>query len=252
MKNRNKKNFLYKEDKSLIFLYDTSKILKQEEKNENETSELITLVKPITKKLIKEISIEYCDKNINLNKLEINILFDCARIIDIYHKYLYFILIIGLTNALSSLEMNYRFAIVGDGEFKAIIKDFNEEHSEKIIKRIYDCIVIQRYRTNIASCLKVALDKFRKLKECKRRIFYIFTNGLDDEYHLYNEWNKEIFHCKNCFFSFLFYLPKLENQEDSNYVSENLKLFSENCNLNKNLSTFIIALNWPSPTTANR
>ena len=247
MKNKSKKTFLYKTDKNLLFLDNVKEYLEENSKEEiqYELKKLIDLSIPITKKLIKEISIEIYNKGIKFNNLEINILFDCARIIDIYHKYIYFILIIGLTNALSSLEIDYRFAVVGDCQFKAIIKDFNEQHSEKVIKRIFECIKIQRYRTNIASCIKVALDYFPKLKEKNRRVFYIFTNGLDDEYYLYKEWNKEIFNKNNCYFSFLFYLPFLENKQEEekneiDFVDEELKEFSEKCNIYKNVSTFII------------
>ena len=65
----------------------------------------------------------------------------------------------------------------------------------------------KRYRTNIASCAKIALDIFPTLNENNKRIFYFFTNGIDEEYKLYDEWNKEIFNKNNTFFLFLFYLP---------------------------------------------
>ena len=110
MKIKNKKAFLYKTDKNLIFLDDVKEYLKEnskEEENEVELKFFINLSNPITKKLIKEISKENYYKDIKFNNLKINILFDCTRIIDIYHRYIYFILIIGLTNALSSLEINY-------------------------------------------------------------------------------------------------------------------------------------------------
>ena len=51
------------------------------------------------------------------------------RIIDKEPKYIYFILIIGLTKALSDLEIYLLFAIMGDCYFRAIIKDFEEPHS---------------------------------------------------------------------------------------------------------------------------
>ena len=161
----------------------------------------------MTKKLIKEISIQNLQKEIKYNNLEVNIIFDCTKMIDSYHKYIYFIIIIALTNALSYLSIKYLFAIVGDCKYKAVIKDFNEQHSKEVIQRIFDCITIQRYKTNIASCAKVAIDLFPNINENNQRIFYFFTNGLDDEYKLYEEWSKEIFNKKNCFFSFLFYLP---------------------------------------------
>lgn len=125
-------------------------------------------------------------------------------------KYLFFILIIALTNAFSYLKLEYLFAIVGDCEFKAVIKDLNEPHSNEIIQRIFECFTIQRYRTNIASSVKTAIEKFPILNENNKRIFYFFTNGLDDEYKLYDEWNNEIFINKNYLFSFLFfYLMKI-------------------------------------------
>ena len=173
--------------------------------------------------------------------MEVNLIFDCAKIINTYQKYIFFILIIGLINAFSSLNINYLFSIVGDCQFKAIIKDF-KEHSKNIIKRIFECISIQRYRTNMASCAKIALDKFPILNENNKRIFYFFTNGIDDEYKLYDEWNKEIFNIDNAAFLFLFYLPiKIsENKEDYDFLFNELINFSNKCNTKNNLYTFII------------
>ena len=269
MKNSNKSQFMYKLDKNFISLNNIKEFLndkkeekekkekkeekgKKEEKEEKEEKKekdemeflenLIVLSNPITKKLIKEISIQNIQKDINFNNLEVNILFDCARIIKLYHKYILFIFIIGLTNALSYLEINYIFAVIGDCHFKAIIKDFNEPHSKEILKRIFECITIERYRTNIASCAKVALDKFPITKENNQRVFYFFTNGLDDEYKLYDEWNKEIFDKDNNFFSFLFYLPfdEIEEKNDFTYILEQLNEFSIKFNKKRNVSTFII------------
>ena len=250
MKNNEKKEFLYKTDNNLINLinfnsdenkqYLNEKIEKKPELIQN----LIYLSTPLTKKIIKEFSIKNSCKKIPIKNLEINLIFDCSRIINIYHKYIYFILIIALTNAFSYLEINYLFSIVGDCHFKAIIKDFNEPHSIEIINRIFECITIQRYRTNIASCAKIAIENF-PTKKNNKRVFYFFTNGLDDEYKLFNEWNNEIFYNKNLFFSFLFYLPFddkniMENKNikiDLDFVYKQLNEFSK---INKNLFTFII------------
>ena len=244
MKNSIKSQFLYKKEKNLISLENINKNLL--ENNEKEiridVQKLIDLSIPITKKIIKDLSFQNLQKEIHFNNLEINILFDSTRIINYYHKYIYFILIISLINALSYLEINYIFAVVGDSRYKAIIKDFDEPHSKEIIQRIFDCISIQRYRTNIASCLKTAIDEFPTRGENSQRVFYIFTNGLDDEYKLYDEWNKEIFNNKNSFFSFLFYLPldEIDNENDKTFLFDLLKEFSKKCNSKNNLSTFII------------
>mgnify|MGYP002622861730 CR=1 FL=1 len=260
MKNANKSQFNYKTDKNFFALKNINEFFndineekeeqkeqkEQKEQNEKDVMEflenLIYLSNPITKKLIKEISIQNFQKDISFNSLEVNILFDCARIINIYHKYIFFIFIIGLTNALSYLEINYIFAVIGDCHFKAIIKGFNEPHSKAVIKRIFECITIERYRTNIASCAKVALDKFPIINENNQRIFYFFTNGLDDEYKLYDEWNKEIFDKEKNFFSFLFYLPfdEIKQENDFTYVWDQLNEFSIKFNNKRNVSTFII------------
>ena len=48
--------------------------------------------------------------------------------------------------------------------------------------------MIKRCNTNIASCVKIALEKFspEKISKNRQRVFYIFTNGLDEEYKLYS------------------------------------------------------------------
>ena len=245
MKNSKKTQFNYKKEKNLIFLQDIQEFLDNKNEKENEIQLLQTLIElsiPITKKLIKTISYENTQKEIRFNNLEINLIFDCAKIINTFQKYIYFIIIIGLINAFSSLKINYLFSIVGDCQFKAVIKDFNEPHSKNIIKRIFECITIQRYRTNIASCAKIALDKFPILNENNKRIFYFFTNGIDDEYNLYDEWNKEIFNVDNAVFLFLFFLPikSIESKEDYDFVCNELNQFSNKCNTKENLYTYII------------
>ena len=145
MKNTDKTQFLYKSDENLIYLQNIKDFIykKEEQKKIDFLQYLINLSMPITKKIIKEISLQNLQKGISFKNIEINIIFDCARIINIYQKYLFFILIIALTNAFSYLELDYLFAIVGDWEFKAVIKDLNESHSNEIIQRIFECITIQ-------------------------------------------------------------------------------------------------------------
>lgn len=245
MKNSKKSQFNYKKEKNLLFLQDIDQYIDYKYEKENELpllQRLIEISAPITKKLIQTISYENTQKEIQFNNLEVNLIFDCARIINTYQKYVYFILIIGLINAFSSLKINYLFSIVGDCQFKAIIKDFKEEHSKNVIKRIFESITVQRYRTNIASCAKIALDKFPILDKNNKRIFYFFTNGIDDEYKLYDEWNKEIFYIDNAAFLFLFYLPikSIENKGDYNFVLDELKKFNNKCNTKENLYSFVI------------
>ena len=66
----------------------------------------------------------------------------------------------GLTLTLNSLEIPYCFGLIGDSSFKIIIKSLEESHSEEILQRIMECIFISRYKTDLATCLKYAIDKF--------------------------------------------------------------------------------------------
>ena len=75
-------------------------------------------------------------------------------------------------------------------------------------------IFIKRANTNITSCLKVAIDKFPKGNN-KQRVFYIFTNGFDEEYGLYSQWKKHIFNDKNNSFSFI--ISKSNSLEEKQY-----------------------------------
>ena len=188
MKKSNKTKFQYKTTDSLINLEDIKEY--KDDKNEGNLEYLqriIDISKPITKKLIKEISTQNLQKEIQFNELEMNVIFDCTRILTKFQKFVYFIIIISLINAFHYLEIKYLFAIVGDCKFKVVLKSFDEPHSKEIIRRIFDSISIERYRTNIASCAKVAIDKFPRINRNSQRIFYFLTNGLDDEYKLYEE-----------------------------------------------------------------
>ena len=108
----------------------------------------------------------------------------------------------GLTSALNSLEIPYCVGLIGDSSFKIIIKSLEEPHSEEILQRIMECIFISRYKTDLATCLKYAIDKFPH--NLKNRVFYTITNGMDPELRKINRWKEAIFNCKENSFSFIF------------------------------------------------
>ena len=90
-----------------------------------------------------------------------------------------------LTTVFYSLEIPYLISVVGDSGFKVVLKELDEEHSIESLQKALDCIFIKRCNTNIASCIKTATDKFKSLKgDDAHRVFYVFTNGLDEEFSL--------------------------------------------------------------------
>ena len=126
----------------------------------------------------------------------------------------------GLTSALNSLEIPYCVGLIGDSSFKIIIKSFEEPHSEEILQRIMECIFISRYKTDLATCLKYAIDKFPH--NLKNRVFYTITNGMDPELRKINRWKEAIFNCKENSFSFIFIESRVLKPKQKEFLTEKI------------------------------
>ena len=122
-----------------------------------------------------------------------------------------------LANAFYSLEIPYLISVIGDSEFKVVLKKLTDKHSIDYLQKALDCIFIKRNQTNIASCIKTALDYFKGNNENdendeSQRVFYIFTNGFDKELVLHEQLKKKIFNKKKN--SFVFIFSKAEGIKD--------------------------------------
>ena len=126
----------------------------------------------------------------------------------------------GLTSALNSLEIPYCVGLIGDSSFKIIIKSLEEPHSEEILQRIMECIFISRYKTDLATCLKYAIDKFPH--NLKNRVFYTITNGMDPELRKINRWKEAIFNCKENSFSFIFIESRVLKPKQKEFLTEKI------------------------------
>ena len=126
----------------------------------------------------------------------------------------------GLTSALNSLEIPYCVGLIGDSSFKIIIKSLEESHSEEILQRIMECIFISRYKTDLATCLKYAIDKFPH--NLKNRVFYTITNGMDPELRKINRWKEAIFNCKENSFSFIFIESRVLKPKQKEFLTEKI------------------------------
>ena len=88
-----------------------------------------------------------------------------------------------LATVFYSLEIPCLISLVGDSGFKVVLKQLKDKHSIDYLQKALDCIFIKKYQTKIASCVKIAIDLFKDNNEDdgSQRVFYIFTNGLDEE-----------------------------------------------------------------------
>ena len=164
--------------------------------------------------------------------LEVYILLDCARTISTTDKFFTMFQVCALTTALYNLEIPYLLSVVGDSGYKVVLKELDEEHSYEALQKALDCIMIKRCNTNIASCIKTALEKFspETINKNRQRVFYIFTNGLDEEYKLYSQWKENIFReAYNCTFAFIFSMSDSLKEDQKKDLKEVWEGFQKAC-----------------------
>ena len=173
-------------------------------------------------------------QEIPFKNLEINILIDCARTISDTEKFFVMLQVCAFASVFYSLEVPYLISLVGDSGFKVVLKELDDEHSIENLQKVLDCIFIKRFNTNIASCIKTATDKFKTLEnENCQRVFYMFTNGLDEEFALYEQWKERIFTNPSNSFAFILSKPKNIKEDHSQFLTEFWNKFCSFCKSNK-------------------
>ena len=172
------------------------------------------------------------DKNeILFDKLEANILVDLARTISNENRYLNMLIVCGLTSALNIFGIKYTLSLIGDSNCRVMLKKLDEPHSELMLQKLYDCCYIKRNVTQLATCLRYFLDNYPPENETKNRIYYIFTNGFDEEIKKCKSWKDKIFNDIKNSFAFIFakskVLEKNSNIHYKKYLENVWKRFSE-------------------------
>jgi len=237
MKNKVNKNDLYFKyellkneikgyipDKSNLY-HPVDSELKKDEKLP--ISQLVENNRFLTSKIYSMVAqFNYNDLNdeILFNKLEANIIIDLARTISNENRYFNMLMICGLACALNFLSIPYTLSVIGDSDFKVRIKNANEPHSDLILQKLYDICFIKRNVTQLPACLKYFIDNYSPKEESINRVYYIFTNGFDDELKKCRAWQSKIFNDKKNSFAFIFtksqVLEKPTNLEYKDYLEE--------------------------------
>ena len=83
-----------------------------------------------------------------------------------------------------------------------------------------ECMFISRYKTDLATCIKYAIDKFPH--NSKNRVFYTITNGMDPELRKINRWKEAIFNCKDNSFSFIFIESRVLKPKQKQFLTEKI------------------------------
>ena len=145
---------------------------------------------------VAQINFNDINDEILFNKLEANIIIDLARTISNENRYYNMLMVCGLATALNFLKIPYTLSAIGDSDFKVRIKELEEPHSELVLQKLYDICFIKRNVTQLPACLKYFLDNYPAKDESNNRVYYIFTNGFDDELKKCKAWQTKIFNDK--------------------------------------------------------
>ena len=207
--NKNEITFNYELSNSKIKGYTDIKNLYHETDSKIEKGEILTISsilensRFLSSKIITIVSgmnAENESHEIMFNKTEANIMIDLARTISYENRYFNMLMICGLSYALNCLKIPYTLNLVGDGGVKVRIKNIEEPHNELILQKLYDCYFIKRNITHLPTCLKYFIDNYKPNDDSINSVYYIFTNGLDEELKKYKAWQKNFLTMKKILF----------------------------------------------------
>ena len=200
-------------------------------KDNSPINKLIENSQILAERIFVEISKLNLKHEIKYKNLEVNILIDCARTITDSEKYFVMFQVCALATAFHSIEIPYLISLIGDSGFKVVLKNLFDEHSIENLQKVLDCIFIKRYKTILFSCIE-AIDNYKALDKDSHRIFYIFTNGLHEEFGLFEKIKDRAFlNEKN---SLVFIFSKFENieKEKSDFLTDLWTKFGNYCKSN--------------------
>ena len=172
------------------------------------------------------------------------ILIDPSVYISEEIKILNMFIICAMTNALNCLEINYSIVLMGDEDFRCILKDYNEPHSVETLEKVYECLMLRRFRTNIPGCLKYCLEEICSKSNFKYTSFFVFTDGLDKRfiYTQKNTWDVNIFYNKYYSFGFIFLLSSVLSKENKDFLNNIWNNFLRETKNNSNSAVYIKTL----------
>lgn len=113
-----------------------------------------------------------------------------------------------MANCFDYLEMPYSIVVFADFKFQYIIKRYNEPHSDKIIQRIFDAVLVKRFYKRIADvCWFIQCHPDLVHPERNYRVVNIISCGLDPKLKIPEQWHGIFEHDEKTKFGFFFLPP---------------------------------------------
>jgi len=171
---------------------------------------------------ISQMFIKFASENdIPFSNEGVAILIDCSGYINKENKLFNMYLICGLTEGLNAIGIPYSVALISDENFKRIIKKYDTPHNKYELQKIYECYMIQRYRTNLAKSLKFGIDNLKfdsnisteQGKINSNTTYLIFTDGMDENLYFGKDFKDYLFNDPHLSFCFSFIKSNLLNED---------------------------------------
>jgi hypothetical protein len=119
-----------------------------------------------------------------------------------------------MANSFLMMEIPYSVIIFAYFKFHFIIKTFEEVHSIEVLQLILDATMAERFYHIISDCCYFIKLKLNCANRSNRAIF-IISDGLDLNFHYYEDWKTDILSNKNDSLEFYFICP--DGLDDSDY-----------------------------------
>ena len=172
--------------------------------------------------------------DIPFKKIIVIFLIDGSCYINLKRKIINFYILCSYSLTCHLLGISYGIAVIADGKFKIILKQFEEPHSFEILEKVYECLMIRRFRDNLSCSQKFAKESFmfsaeynpkeneipKFYKEHPKKIIITITDGLDEELKLTKKWNSLIFNELDISFGFIFNKPDFGNNEGKSKIEK--------------------------------
>ena len=178
----------------------------------------------LARKIIKNIS----QKTIPFSHISVDLLLSCSGFISLENKLKQFVIVCGIVEALNIVNINYEITVVADSQFKCTLKPFTKEHSVENLQKVLDCLFIKRFIGKHANDIQYSLN-FIKPNTTFRTIL-LFSDGLDEDFLLYESWKNKLNIYTNYSFGFFFINSEIicnKHPNELDYLKSKWELFKK-------------------------
>ena len=182
------------------------------ENNNNEQYAVKKLIKQ-SKNYINLLFEQFSKINIEFNNIAFCFILDCSLYLGIENKFIYLMIVLSILKIIQMFDIKFSILLTADDNFKVLIKKYDEKiNYEDLIEKLYETYILKRYRNNLLKSVQIAVE-YLKCNNIENRLFWIFSDCLDDSILQFNYWKNKVLINKNN--AFIFFIEKTHNIPES-------------------------------------